>query len=254
MAMQDSDTTIVLVTPVWMDSKRLGKFGPELAKAIAESGLPVRWIVSDDGSGAEEQGRVEQLVESLQQVYPRVEALLLPERSRKGEAIYCAWNQCPDARWLAFVDADGAVAASSTLDLIRRAMQLGDLGACIAVRQDSAATPVQRTKGRAVSFKLFSFLVRRIVAIQFTDTQCGAKVVPGAVYFKVAKLLHERGFVFDVELLLLLQRFGATIEELPVPWSEVDGSKILPFRDAWGMVAGLLRIRCRSLRNAYPVV
>ncbi|NQY31802.1 MAG: glycosyltransferase [Coraliomargarita sp.] len=249
--MHATEHSIVLVTPVWMDSQRLVRFGPQLAIALKESGLPVRWIVSDDGSGAEEQARVATLVESLQEIYPDVEALLLPDRSRKGGAIYRAWAKCEGADWLAFVDADGAVDADGVPKLINRAVELGKDAGCIAIRRDSAETPVQRDSGRMVSFWAFSTLVRQLVGIQFLDTQCGAKVVPARVYFQAAELLKERGFVFDVELLLVLERFGAQVDELAVPWSEVSGSRMHPWRDCWGMIAGLLRIRKRDRRGHY---
>jgi len=45
-----AEEEIVLVTPVWNDSKRLSEFGPSLAQALAASELPVRWVVADDGS------------------------------------------------------------------------------------------------------------------------------------------------------------------------------------------------------------
>ena len=56
---------IVLVTPVWNDSQRLGRFGSDLARALAASSLPLCWIVSDDGSSVEEQMKLQTLVFAL---------------------------------------------------------------------------------------------------------------------------------------------------------------------------------------------
>jgi dolichyl-phosphate beta-glucosyltransferase len=246
-----SELQIVLVTPVWNDSRRLELFGPKLAQALATSGLSVRWIVADDGSTPLEQGKITALVECLRVVYPEIEVMLCAERSRKGGAIYQAWDVCSEADLLAFVDADGAIDAESVLRLIRHACECGSDAGVVGIRHDTVDTPVQRPWMRALSFRLFTSLVRGLVGIHFEDTQCGAKVIPAAAYRAVSSQLMERGFVFDVELLLALQRHGSRIEQLRIPWREMPGGKVHPLRDAWGMIAGLLRIRKRKKAGGY---
>lgn len=249
--MSNPKRQIVLVTPVWNDSKRLEVFGPRLARALAESGLSVRWVVADDGSSRIEQAKISMLVECLKAAYPQVEAMLFSERSRKGGAIYQAWDACPQADWLAFVDADGAIDADSTVRLLQHACELGPDAGVVGIRHDSSETPAQRPWLRALSFLLFTRLVRGLIGIHFEDTQCGAKVVSASAYRAVSHQLFERGFVFDVELLLALQRHGSRIKELRIPWNEMPGGKVHPFRDAWGMIVGLLRIRGRLKRGHY---
>ncbi len=242
---------IVLVTPVWNDSERLEQFGLQLAQALVDSGLSVRWIVADDGSSVTEKTQLEALLVRFTRIYPKVELMLLEQRSRKGGTIYQAWNTCPEADLLAFVDADGAVDAASTICLLQRTCELGPNAGMIGIRSDSADATVQRSWSRAWSFYLFTCLVRRLIGIRFEDTQCGAKVVPGAAYRAIADQLQERGFVFDVELLLALEKYGSRIEELRIPWREMPGGKVHPLRDAWGMIAGLWRIRKRLKAGAY---
>jgi dolichyl-phosphate beta-glucosyltransferase len=246
-----SEQQIVLVTPVWNDSRRLELFGPKLAQALSSSGLSVRWIVADDGSSELEQGKITALVECMRVVYPDVEVMLCAERSRKGGAIYQAWDACPEADLLAFVDADGAIDAASVLRMIRHACESGSDVGVIGIRHDAVDTPVQRPWMRALSFRVFTALVRGLVGIHFEDTQCGAKVIPAAAYRAVSSQLMERGFVFDVELLLALEKHGSRIEQLRIPWREMPGGKVHPLRDAWGMIAGLLRIRKRMKAGGY---
>ena len=240
-----SDNQIVLVTPVWNDSRRLELFGPKLAQALSSSGLSVRWIVADDGSSALEKGKISALVECMKIVYPNVEAMLFEERSRKGGAIYQAWDACPEADLLAFVDADGAIDPPSLLRLVERACERFPNTGVIGIRRDAEDTPTDRPWSRALSFRVFSALVRGLVGIDFEDTQCGAKVIPGAAYRAVSERLIERGFVFDVELLQALVAHGCDIEQVAIPWREMPGGKVKPLRDAWGMIGGLLRIRKR---------
>lgn len=249
--MPESKQTLVLVTPVWNDSARLAIFGPKLAEALEQSGLPVRWIIADDGSSVEEKEAVNQLVGSFSRTYPQVEAMLFDERSHKGGAIYSAWDVCPEATWLAFVDCDGAVDAPSMVRLMEEAVSAGPRGGCVGVRHNSEETPLERPLGRMISFYLFASLVRAIVGIRFEDTQCGAKVIPAGGYRTVSAKLKERGFIFDVELLLNLERAGYTIQELRIPWREIPGGKVNPLRDAWAMIAALMRIRRRLKAGGY---
>lgn len=243
--------SIALVTPVWNDSSRLAKFGPELAAALQTSNLPVRWIIADDGSSSVEKAKVKTLVESFRESYPKVEAMFFDKRSCKGGAVYSAWDACLEASWLAFVDCDGAVSAHSMIRLMDKAVALGPAAGCVGVRHHSAETPLHRPLGRLISFYIFSTLVHLLTGIRFEDTQCGAKVVPGEGYRQIAGKLKERGFIFDVELLLALGKVGCQIEELRIPWTEVPGGKVHPLRDAWSMIGGLLRIRRRSRAGLY---
>jgi dolichyl-phosphate beta-glucosyltransferase len=246
--------SIVLVTPVWNDSARLKGFGLLLAQELARSGLPVRWIVADDGSTAEEKNILQDLVGQFSSEHTAVELMSFDERSRKGGAIYRTWDACPEADWLAFVDADGAIDAASTIHLLQHCCALGTDSGVVGIRHDTAQTPVRRPWMRALSFRLFRALVRALIGIHFEDTQCGAKVIPASAYRAVSQQLMERGFVFDVELLLAIQQHGCRLEELRLPWNEIPGGKVHPLRDAWGMIAGLWRISRRLRAGVYDRV
>jgi dolichyl-phosphate beta-glucosyltransferase len=51
---------------------------------------------------------------------------------------------------------------------------------------------------------------------------------------------------FDSELLFALKQKGEGWIEVPLNWTEKEGGKVKPMRDAWGMLAALVRIRCRK--------
>jgi|MDTB01.1.fsa_nt_gb hypothetical protein len=242
---------VVLVTPVWNDSRRFGRYGPGLARALAESGLPVRWIIADDGSSVREQAELKTMVAGLRAIYASVELDLSGQRTRKGGAICRAWDSGAEADWLAFVDGDGAIDAESMVGLMRTAME-GESNICVvAIRKNTPETPVRRSMIRSIAMRIFSLLARWIVGLHCIDTQCGAKVVPGAAYREVRGKLKEQGFVFDLELLLALERSGCRIQVQAVRWREVPDGKVSLIRDGWQMIAGLLRIRRRLNRGAY---
>lgn len=246
-----SEKEIILVTPVWNDSARLAVFGRALAPALAGAGLPLRWVIADDGSCSEEKSRLASLQKEFAGIYEGVELMLFSPRSRKGGAVYQAWDACRGAAWLAFSDADGAIRPKVVLALVREALSLGSGSAVVGVRRHTEASPLRRSRLRNLSFYLYSSLVRAVVGIRFEDTQCGVKVVDAEAYRAVADRLVEKGFAFDVELLVALEAQGTRIREVPIPWREMGGGKVSPWRDSWAMLAALFRIRRRLREGLY---
>jgi hypothetical protein len=57
-----------------------------------------------------------------------------------------------------------------------------------------------------------------------TDTQCGFKFFSGPLARAAALRLTTPGFAFDIELIALCQRLGASLTEFPVHWQDMPGS------------------------------
>lgn len=243
--------SIVLVTPVWNDANRLAVFGEALAHALAAAELPIQWIIADDGSDPEDALRYTALRDRFGAIYPHLQLLPLPHRSRKGGAVYDAWAQAIEADCYAFVDADGAVSPETMIHLIRIAIEAGGTQAVLGVRPLGGNAAVKRSLIRKGAFFAFRSMVRLLVGAGFEDTQCGAKVIPGAAYRQIAASLGERGFIFDVELLVALQPAGVALIEIPIAWTEVSGSRIRLSGDSWEMLKGLWRIRRRQRAGHY---
>ena len=249
--MDDETPQLILVTPVWNDASRLARFGPVLAGALAKEQLPLRWIIADDGSTEEEKRRLQELLATFAETYPTVRLMTNSQRTRKGGAIRKAWDAFPEADWLAFVDADGAVGAEDILRLMRKASSSSTGTSVVAIRRNASETPVTRPLFRTISFKLFVALTRWLLGVRYKDTQCGAKVIAGPAYRSVRPFLEETGFAFDAELLLALQVNGFRVDEAAVAWTEQESGKVHPLRDAWGMIGALLRIRKRHRTGTY---
>lgn len=230
---------------MWKDSARLAVFGPKLARELAARTMPARLIIADDGSGAEECRRLETLRGELAAIYPHV-TLHLAERHRgKGAVVREAWDISANAAWLAFADADGSVSAPEMLDLMERAV--ADSRSTFAVRVNTATTRVESGIRRELLHHAYLLVARMALGLRSADLQCGAKVLAGDAYRKVAPLLREEGWAFDSELLLALRRHGFDWQEIPVNWTAQDGGKVKPVRDGLRMIGALRRIRSRWL-------
>lgn len=228
---------------MWNDATRLAGFGPRLAAALAASALPVRWIIADDGSDPSEHPRLAALRDAFAAIYPAVEIHLAATHRGKGAVVREAWALAPEAAWLAFVDADGSVTAPAMMDLLRQA--LTDGRSTLAVRVNTGTTRVEASARREFLHQAYLWVARRVLGLHSADLQCGAKVLRGSDYRRVAPLLREDGWAFDSEMLLALHRHGATWQEVPVNWQGMDGGKVRPIRDGLRMIGALWRIRAR---------
>ncbi len=234
---------ILLVTPVWNDSARLAGFGTELAQALANSPLPIHWIIADDGSTQHEHRQLKELQAAFSQIFPKVQLHFAAQHHGKGAVVREAWSLRPEAAWLAFVDADGSVTPREMLRLIDTAMaaEISTLG----IRKLTHTTQFVESRWRGIFHRGFLLAAHLLLDLQCEDPQCGAKILRGTHYRRIAHGLSENGLAFDSELLCALKRDGATWSEIPVTWIQKPGSKVRPLHDAWGVFKALLRIRKR---------
>ena len=235
---------ILLVTPVWKDSSRLAVFGKSLAAVLAASPLPIRWVIADDGSGPDEKQRLLDLQRGFAEVFPGVEVHFAAAHYGKGSVVREAWALAPQADFLAFVDADGSVTAEDFLELIGKAVAAEQ--SVLGIRKRTATTQIVESPWRSFAHRGFLLTARLLLGLDCEDPQCGAKVFKGSEYRRIAGSLVESGLAFDSELLFSLKRSGARWLEVPVNWTEKKGGKVHPMRDAWGMLAALLRVRSRA--------
>lgn len=99
--------------------------------------------------------------------------------------------------------------------------------------------------------KTFNFLVRSLLIRGFRDTQCGFKLFRGEAAGEAFGRSTINGFAFDVEVLVIAERLGFRIREVPVRWLNSPHSKVGVVRDSARMFLDLLVIKMNSLRNAY---
>ncbi|MGA0900250.1 MAG: glycosyltransferase [Luteolibacter sp.] len=234
---------LLIVTPVWNDSARLGEYAPSLAKACSESDLAIRWVIADDGSSKQELAALETLRNTHRKTFPEIHIHSEMHRG-KGHVIRSTWNTDPDSHWLAFVDCDGATSARDFLSLINKAID--EQKSVIGIRKRTEQTVIHESAYRWIFHHGYLLVVRLFLGLRSEDLQCGAKVIRGTDYRAVADSLEEDGFCFDTELLTALKAKGFGWLETPINWAEKKGGKVFPLIDSWKMFAGVLRIRGRQ--------
>ena len=147
-------------------------------------------------------------------------------------------------QYILFADADGATPIEECSRLLRAAEDGCDV--VIGSRKLSAES-VKRDRSMFREFIGSTFYrITNLLAVPgIEDTQCGFKLFRRSAARRIFPEMRENGWAFDVEVLFLAQKFGLLIEEVPVNWTAVEGSKVRP-KDAFRMVWALLRIRRRD--------
>jgi dolichyl-phosphate beta-glucosyltransferase len=237
-----------LVIPSFNDSKRLARFLPELCAALESSALKLTIQTVDDGSSKEDNQQLAELVCSLQARYPFVRTALFQGTNQgKGAAILRGWDEAGGAAdWFGFLDADGAIPAYE----VRRVSDLllqdrNPNSALFASRIQMCGRKVRRSLKRHLTGRLFASMVGTWIDPHVYDSQCGFKLIAKAAYQKIRPLLQEKRFAFDVELLAALNHHATTVEEIPVDWTDIPGSKVALLRDSLRMFRSVQTIRSR---------
>jgi glycosyltransferase involved in cell wall biosynthesis len=157
----------------------------------------------------------------------------------KGGVLMETFRRC-DADLVAFVDAD---CATPPAELARMTRLASDADGVIGSRRMTASfTPSARRRGRSLTSSGFAWGVRRLFHLPYADTQCGAKVIHRRVAERVVPLMSSRDFLFDVDLLLIADRLGFDVVEVPTVWIDQEGSKLSTGRDASRMLKSALRL------------
>lgn len=230
-----------IVMPAHDEEDRIGPVLEAYRRAIADP--DTRFLVAMDGCS----DATPDIVDAQRRVDPRVVPLAFP-RMGKGGVLAEAFRRA-DGDLVGFVDADGATPPSEFVALARAAASAD--GAIASRRHPAAVLPGARPAGRRVASAGFATMIRGLFHLPFADTQCGAKVFRRDALDRALPHLSSRGFLFDVDLLHVMDQLGFEVVEVPTVWTDRAGSKLALAKDARRM--GLAAVALWLQRVATPV-
>lgn len=203
-------------------------------------GVTFEIVIADNGSTDKTLALAEGLAEQLE----NVRVLHLEQRGR-GRALKAAWRNS-QAQVLSYMDAD----LSSDLQVFPGMLDAVLTGRCdIAVGSrllNRAST--QRGLKREVMGRIYAAMVRRIFGVRFSDPQCGFKLIRRETAEQLLPMVQDNGWFFDTELLVLAERHGRRILDVPVSWVERKETRVDLVPTILADLKGLLSLR-RRLRK-----
>jgi dolichyl-phosphate beta-glucosyltransferase len=251
-----SPTRTSVVIPAYDEGRRLPALLRDVvARLRAVHDVALETVVVDDGSRPDDSARMRAAVEDGARALcagagsHTLRFVRAPTNGGKGSAIRLGWAHAdPAARWLGWVDGDGAITAAELLRVVGLAADDPPYDVLAATRVEMAGRRIERRIFRHLQGRVFATLTEAWLRLGVYDTQCGLKLFRADRVRPLLPLLEETGWMLDVELLALLKRRGACILEVPIDWSDAGESKIRVGIDPLRMLLALPRIRARVRR------
>ena len=228
-----------VVIPVYNEVKVLEEsVRRTLALMDSEPAYDWRLVIADNGSN----DGTSELARRLEAEDKRVKALILTIKGR-GLALREAWLTS-DAEIVSYMDVD----LSTDLAHLPRLIGMVAEGGCdVAIGSRLARdSQTDRQLKREITSRGYVFLIRATFPrLRITDAQCGFKALSRAAAQALVPKIENRMWFFDTELLILAQRHGFKICELPVRWVEDRDTKVKILKTATEDIRGLVRMRFR---------
>jgi len=227
---------VEVAVPVYNEEKILARSVRELHSYLTDN-LPFRFIItiaenaSTDGTFAAAQ--------QLSAELPGVRAVHL-DRKGRGLALRHVWASS-DADVVAYMDADMSTGLDAFLPLIAPLLS-GHSDLATGSRLAHGATVV-RSPRREIISRSYNLLLRTVLSARFADAQCGFKAGRTEVIRALLPDVQDNAWFFDTELLILAQRRGLRIYQVPVAWTEDPDSKVDIAGTALANLRGVARLR-----------
>jgi len=232
-----------VVIPAYNEEKRLGPTLERVREWLEQWGGTFEVIVVDDGS----YDRTAAVARTYADGHPGFAIHRLDRNRGKGAAVREGFARSRGEVVL-FSDADLSTPIEEYVRL-QQVLDEEDSDFVIASRGLRGSKLVVRQAWyREWMGKTFNGFVRLLTGIPFRDTQCGFKLIRGPLARSLAAEMCEEGFAFDVELILLANRKGVRMRELPVKWLNDERSRVDPVTDSARMLLAVTRILRRTGR------
>ena len=153
---------------------------------------------------------------------PAVTAVRLEQKGR-GRMLRAVW-EASDAPVLAYCDVDLSTDLAALLPLVAPLIS-GHSDVAIGSRLARGARVVRGPKREFIS-RSYNFILRTVLGVRFSDAQCGFKAVRRDAAQQLLPLVEDTGWFFDTELLVLAERAGLRIHEVPVDWVDDPDSRV----------------------------
>ncbi|WP_043193187.1 bifunctional glycosyltransferase family 2/GtrA family protein [Streptomyces sp. NRRL F-2664] len=246
LAPAPGEPVLDVVIPVFNEEKDLGPCVRRLHEHLTRTfPYPFRITVADNAST----DRTPEVAAGLAAALDCVRSTRLEEKGR-GRALRTVWSGS-DAPVLAYMDVDLSTDLNALLPLVAPLIS-GHSDLAIGTRLARSSRVVRGAKREFVS-RAYNLLLRSSLAARFTDAQCGFKAIRREVAERLLPLVEDTGWFFDTELLVLAERAGLRIHEVPVDWVDDPDSTVHIVRTATEDLKGVWRVGRALAVGALPL-
>lgn len=230
------DFTVDIVIPVLNEAHVLAA-SVEKVLAFLRPRFHCSWhlVIIDNGSS----DGTQRVAEDLCACHPEVQFLHLTQRGR-GRALRHAWLQSR-AQVVCYMDVDLSTDLDHLPELIGA---IADEGYDIATGSRlMAGSQTTRSWKREIISRIYNMFIKTVLFTKFSDAQCGFKAMSRRAVEQIIPHVADQSWFFDTEILVLGEKQGYRIKDIPVVWVEDDDSRVKIFQTGWDDIKGVFRLR-----------
>jgi len=236
--------TVEVVIPVYNEENALPYSIKKLHGYMATNLINFDWniLIADNGSS----DMTLQVASSLKKQMDNIEVFHLNKKGR-GRALIKSWLQSK-ADIICYMDVDLSTNLKSLVPLINAiSNQQADIA--IGSRLIKGSEVVNRTLKREILSRGYILIIKLMFFVKFSDAQCGFKAISRKAAQILLPLIKDKGWFFDSELLIIGEKNGFKIREIPVSWVDDPDSRVNIIKTASGDLNGLFRLWFGGLRQ-----
>lgn len=234
-----------VVVPVYNEQTDLGPSVERLhAYLTRRFPYPFRITIADNAST----DATPEVAARLAARLPGVVSVRLEQKGR-GRALARTWL-ASDAEVLAYMDVDLSTDLDALLPLVAPLIS-GHSHLAIGSRLARGSRVVRGPKRELIS-RCYNLILKGTLAARFSDAQCGFKAIRRDVAAELVPLVQDTGWFFDTELLVLAERSGLRVHEVPVDWTDDPDSRVDIVATAVADLKGVARLSKGFLTGSIP--
>lgn len=227
--------TVEITIPVYNEERALEASVLRLHGFLAASfPYSFRIVVADNASDDRTQEIGRRLAAEISELtYVRL------ERKGRGRALRRVWSNS-DADVLCYMDVDLSTGLEALLPLVAPLIS-GHSDLAIGTRLARGSRVVRGPKRELIS-RIYNRLLHLTLRAKFSDAQCGFKAIRAETAQELLPAVEDEAWFFDTELLVLAERRGLRIHEVPVDWVDDPDSRVAIVRTALDDLRGIVRL------------
>ena len=231
-------TRVDVVIPVYNEERALPQSIPELRAFLAGADFPYDWRIRiADNASIDDTPAVSR---ELEKQFPDEVEYVRIERKGRGFALKQVWGE-GDAEVRTYMDVDLSTGLEA-FPALTKAVAEGGYGVAIGSRLMKGAR-VTRSLKRRILTSGYNTMIKGMFFTRFSDAQCGFKAISREVAERVLPRIENNNWFFDTELLILAEKMGYRIKDVPGRWVEDTDTRVKIGGKIMEDVRGLSRMR-----------